>query len=150
MQPIYRYEMNYFNASGYWLGLQKTCFAMVDLVAIEEVTVESRGRMARLLAWAGILGEYAIRVLAVRQEFYRNSVKDPVSARLNQEMYEEDAYLPASDALDDRTKQLENLRETQLMKPSLPSPPTTMSGAQGGRRPTSDDGPILAGPATES
>ncbi len=85
MEPTYRYEMNYFNSCGYWLGLQKSFFAIFDQVAREEETTEPQGTMARLLVWAGILGEYAIRVLAV---LYRNSVKDPMNARINKEMHE--------------------------------------------------------------
>lgn len=116
MQPIYKYEMNYFNSCGYWLGLQKTCFSIIHQVACGPANADTTREMSMLNAWAEILGEYALRVLAVRQEFYRNSVKDPVGARLNQEMYEEDSYLPVSDALDERTKQMGTMREAQLMK----------------------------------
>lgn len=122
MHAIWSHEMNYVNASGYWLGLQQTCFSMMD----EEVqdmpqTNEAQratlaARTAKLLAWARILGEFSLRVLAVRCEFYRNSVRDPVSARANQEMYEEETYLPSNAALDDRARQIDTLRETQLMK----------------------------------
>lgn len=117
MQAIWKYEMNYVNACGYWLGLQKTCYGMLRKASIEAVAgAAGTPRQRMLQAWSEILGEYALRVLAVRQEFYRNSVSDPVGARLNQSMYEEDTYRPVSEALDDRTRELEKVQETQLMK----------------------------------
>lgn len=104
--------MAYFNSAGYWLGLQKTTFTLMGQVSGEGASQ----RLAQLGAWAQIFGEYALRVLAIRQEFYRNSVKDPVSARLKQSLYEEATYVPANEFLDERTRELETLQQTQLMK----------------------------------
>jgi hypothetical protein len=43
-------------------------------------------------------------------------VTDPVSARANQHIYEEDNHLPYIESMDDRSKQIDTLRESQLMK----------------------------------
>ena len=90
-----------------------------EKVASATTNAEKRaaeGKVALLAAWAHIMGEYASRVLAVRIEFYRNSVKDPVAAKMNQKMYEEDSYRPANESLDARARQIDGLHETQLMK----------------------------------
>ena len=43
-------------------------------------------------------------------------MKDPVAAKLNQEMYEKDSYRPANESLDTRARQINGLCKTQLMK----------------------------------
>lgn len=124
MHSIWMHEMNYVNATGYWLALQQCAFVLMDQAAqvptpadasVEHIEAGKK-QVSLFGAWTRILGEYAHRVLAVRMEFYRNSVRDPVAARLNQEMIEDDTYLPVNDTLDERVSQMESLRERQLMK----------------------------------
>jgi hypothetical protein len=95
---IWAHEMAYTNAAGYWMGLQRSAYNMIDEeiagATTAEARAESEGKIGLLGAWARILGEFAIRVLAIRCEFYRNSVTDPVSARANQHKYEDDNHLP--------------------------------------------------------
>jgi hypothetical protein len=120
IHSIWAHEMAYTNATGYWLGLQQTSYSMIDELLAESLTEAAldakKTKVSLLGAWARILGEFGLRVLAIRCEFYRNSITDPVSARVNQHIYEEDNHLPYNESMDDRSKQIETLRETQLMK----------------------------------
>ncbi len=105
-RQIYKYEMNYFNACGYWLGLQKTWFGMLN-------PTQAMRRRRHLCGESCCckLGRKSLKntpfapSLSVRGSTATLS-KDRVAARLNRQMYEEDAYLPVSEALDDRTRQL--------------------------------------------
>ena len=55
MHSIWNYEVNYINATGYGLGLQVTCFAMMnEKVASATTDAEKRaaeGKVALLAAW---------------------------------------------------------------------------------------------------
>lgn len=62
------------------------------------------------------MGEFSLRVIVIRMEFYRNNAKDPVATRLNHELHEEDWYLLANSAIDYRARAMENMRETQMLK----------------------------------
>lgn len=66
--------------------------------------------MDYLVAWARIFGEFALHVVAIRMTFYRNSIKVPDAARLNQELHEEDGFLPENSSIDERAKAMETLR----------------------------------------
>ena len=121
LQAVWKHEMPYINATGYWLGLAEIAFEMMDETAssantegMEPTTVDKR--LVYLSAWARLLVEYALRVLAIRVQFYRNATRDPFSAKLNQELYEGEHELPANEMLDERVKQLDGRRETQLAK----------------------------------
>ena len=70
----------------------------------------------------------------IRVQFYRNPTRDPCSAKLNKELYEGEHELPANEMLDEKVKELERLRETELAKAISNSPASNgVKNTSGGR-----------------
>lgn len=120
VHSIWDYDMNCVNAAGDRLVLQENRFDVIYQVATSANTDTEKEagncNTAMFASWARITGERAGRGPAARMGFYRNSLKDLVAAKLNQEMYENDTHLPANESLDAHTHHIHALRETQLMK----------------------------------
>ena len=138
LQAIWKHEMPYVNATGYWLCLAEISFEMMDETAfsastkgMEPTTVDKR--LVYLGAWSRLLVEYALRVLAIRVQLYRNATRDPFSAKLNQELYEGEHELLANEMLDERVIQMGGLRETQLAKAFPNSAASNAVKKNGGR-----------------
>jgi hypothetical protein len=116
---IWAHEMACTDAGGYFMGLQQTAYSIINKNIAGETTDEARRDRSKDWAGRGMdpnLRRVCAWVLAIRFEFYRNSVTDPVSMRANQHIIEEDSHLPYSESMDERSKQIENLRESHLMK----------------------------------
>jgi len=105
LHPIRKHAMGYSNATGHWMGLQEMAFELFDAAAkdltFERKEEETEVSMGLLGAGFQLLEEFALQVLAMSVEFYNNSNKELVAARLDQKLHEEDVY-HANDVLDER------------------------------------------------
>ncbi len=95
--------MSYFNTAGYWLGLQQTTFAVI--LTLGDDAAEAV-KLPYLYAWALLFEEFALRVLRCGW----SSAKDPCTARLMQQIWEENAYLSANSVLDEWNRQMDSMQ----------------------------------------
>lgn len=81
MHSIWKYEINDFNSVGFWLSLQEIYFKMMDDNGkqLDEVGSETTAstKIEHFGAWERIFGMFALSVVAICMEVYRNSINDP-------------------------------------------------------------------------
>jgi hypothetical protein len=112
LRPLYEYEANYVNASGYCCVFHETALNLRD----EALAADETAKALLLDVWGRVGVRYSLRTLGLRAEFYKRSARDPVHARLVMPVLEGRSDVPAADDLDDVLKKLEIQMSAQLMK----------------------------------
>jgi hypothetical protein len=109
--PLYEYEANYINSTGYWLVFDEEALALRD----EALTEKDDPNPLRMDVW-GRRHLYALRALGLRVEFYKRSAKDPLHAKLVMPVLEGSNDVAATDDLENVLDKLDSHMAMQLME----------------------------------